>query len=290
MQLIAWEQTVSAGITLRGWHTQPSGKPVLHFLHGNGFCGRTYEPMLEKLAEHFDLWLCDIQGHGDSDHGKKFLGWNKNAELVAEVWQRKRGLFGNVPVYGAGHSLGSVLTCLMAANNPRMFNKIILLDPVLFTPRMLWLMRVSRWFGLHQRHAVAQSAARRRWQWPSAQAAFAALRPRGVFKNWTDESVWAYINHGMTEVQGQVQLKCRPSLEATIFSSFPRRLWASVLSIGIPVRIIYAKQSFPFIRLSALRWAQARSNVTLRKVEGDHCFMQGAPEQTAEQIQRFLID
>ena len=55
MHLLPWSHPTSAGFTLSGWHTPPSGKPLLHFLHGNGFCGRTYEPMLAGLAEHFDL-------------------------------------------------------------------------------------------------------------------------------------------------------------------------------------------------------------------------------------------
>ena len=50
MDLVAWAHRASAGFTLRGWHSRPSGKPVLHFLHGNGFCTRTYEPMLGLLA------------------------------------------------------------------------------------------------------------------------------------------------------------------------------------------------------------------------------------------------
>ncbi len=75
MSLSPWSHSCSAGFTLRGWRSEPSGKPLLHFLHGNGFCGRTYEPMLRLLAEDFDLWLCDIQGHGESDHGGRFHGW-----------------------------------------------------------------------------------------------------------------------------------------------------------------------------------------------------------------------
>ena len=87
MQLISWSHDCRGEhLTLRGWHTPPSGKPLLHFLHGNGFCGRTYEPMLEHLATHFDLWLCDAQGHGDSDCGKRFLGWDRNAELALQAW------------------------------------------------------------------------------------------------------------------------------------------------------------------------------------------------------------
>ena len=53
MNLQSWSYACSEGFTLRGWHTPPSGKPLLHFLHGNGFCGRAYEPMMQHLAEHF---------------------------------------------------------------------------------------------------------------------------------------------------------------------------------------------------------------------------------------------
>ena len=90
MLLQPWSHSCSAGFTLRGWHTPPSGKPLLHFLHGNGFCGRTYEPLLRLLAADFDLWLCDVQGHGDSDHGGRFHGWNRSAELAVEAFAAGR--------------------------------------------------------------------------------------------------------------------------------------------------------------------------------------------------------
>ena len=113
MQLYPWAQPTSAGFTLRGWRSVPSGKPLLHFLHGNGFCGRTYEPMLQRLAESFDLWLCDVQGHGDSDHGGRFHGWNRSAELAVEAFQANRAMFDEVPCFAAGHSFGGVLTSLI---------------------------------------------------------------------------------------------------------------------------------------------------------------------------------
>ena len=133
MHLLPWSHPTSAGFTLSGWHTPPSGKPLLHFLHGNGFCGRTYEPMLADLAEHFDLWLCDAQGHGDSEHGGRFHGWNRSAELAVEAFAAGRGIFGEVPRFALGHSFGGVLTCLILARHPELFQRAVLLDPVLFS-------------------------------------------------------------------------------------------------------------------------------------------------------------
>lgn len=84
MQLIPWSHECAEGFTLRGWRTPASGKPLLHFLHGNGFCCLAYQPLLMGLGEHFDLWLCDVQGHGDSDHGGVFRGGT-----VQPSWQWK---------------------------------------------------------------------------------------------------------------------------------------------------------------------------------------------------------
>lgn len=132
MMLLPWAHVTSAGFTLRGWHSLPSGKPVLHFLHGNGFCCRTYEPLLARLARHFDLWLCDLQGHGESDHGGAFMGWNRNAELALEAFEAGRARFGQAPLFACGHSFGGVLTALMMSARPGLFRRAVLLDPIIF--------------------------------------------------------------------------------------------------------------------------------------------------------------
>ncbi|WP_199856223.1 alpha/beta fold hydrolase [Diaphorobacter sp. J5-51] len=61
MKLLSWSHRLGNGHTLRGHHSPPSGRPVIHFLHGNGYCGLTYAPMLERLSERFDLFLSDVR-------------------------------------------------------------------------------------------------------------------------------------------------------------------------------------------------------------------------------------
>ncbi|MGC8383167.1 alpha/beta fold hydrolase [Pseudomonas aeruginosa] len=131
---------------------------MLHFLHGNGFCGRTYEPMLRLLAEDFDLWLCDIQGHGESDHGGRFHGWNRNAEMAVEAFEAGRGPYGDVQRLACGHSFGGVLSSLVLARHPTLFARAVLLDPVLFTPAMIGVMALSETLGLQLRGSLAKKA------------------------------------------------------------------------------------------------------------------------------------
>jgi pimeloyl-ACP methyl ester carboxylesterase len=289
MLLLPWSHASSAGFTLRGWHTQATGKPLLHFLHGNGFCGRTYEPMLQLLAADFDLWLCDVQGHGDSEHGGRFHGWNRSAELALEAFNAGNGIYGSVPKYALGHSFGGVLTALELAKHPGLFQRAVLLDPVLFSPAMIGVMALSDVVGLYRRNTMASKARTRRQQWPSAQAAFDGLHQRGMFKGWTEPALWAYVEHALKPLDAGVELKCRPSREADIFGSYPKRLWPSLAKVKTPTQVIFGLRTYPFIATSVARWSALNAHVSAQTVAGGHCFMQEDPQDAAQRVAAFLL-
>jgi pimeloyl-ACP methyl ester carboxylesterase len=289
MDLLPWSHPSSAGFTLRGWHTPPSGKPVLHFLHGNGYCGRVYEPMLALLAKDFDLWLCDAQGHGESEHGGRFHGWNRSAELAVEAFAAGRSRFGDVPAYAVGHSFGGVLTCLILARHPELFQRAVLLDPVLFSRAMIGVMALSDVVGLSKRSTLASKARSRRSNWPDRAAAHAALHGRGMFRGWDEAAFDAYIQHALRDSEKGVELCCRPSRESEIFSSYPRRLWPSLNKITTPSLLLYGQRSYPFVAQSAARWTALNPHASARVVPGGHCFMQEQPADSAERVRAFLL-
>ncbi|GIZ10769.1 alpha/beta fold hydrolase [Pseudomonas sp. NCCP-436] len=289
MQLLPWSFATSAGFTLRGWHTPPSGRPLLHFLHGNGYCGRVYTPMLALLAEDFDLWLSDVQGHGDSDHGGRFHGWNRSAELAVEAFDALRQPFGEVPRFALGHSFGGVLTSLILARRHELFERAVLLDPVLFSPAMIGVMALSDVVGLAQRSGLAKRARKRRRHWPDRAAAHAALHGRGMFRGWDETAFDAYIEHALRDVPDGVELKCRPSREAEIFGSFPRRLWPSLARVTTRTEVIHGTHTYPFVARSVARWCAGNPHIRTQIVPGGHCFMQEWPADTAERVSNFLL-
>ncbi|HDS1737364.1 alpha/beta hydrolase [Pseudomonas sp. BP8] len=284
MQLIPWSYECAEGFTLRGWRSPASGRPLLHFLHGNGFCSLVYQPLLMRLGEHFDLWLSDAQGHGDSDHGGPFLGWNRTAALALEAFEAGRGEYADVPRYALGHSFGGVLTGLILATEGQPFQRAVLLDPVLFSRRMIGVMGAATMFGLHRRHGLARKAASRRSHWPDRDSALVSLQGRGIFKGWTDEALLAYVEHAIGDHGEGVVLKCRPSREVEIFSSFPQRMWSSLAAISTPTCILYGEQTYPFVPRSVQRLAAINPAVSAQQVPGGHCFMQEHPAATAEQV------
>ncbi len=288
--MIAWSHNCSAGFTLRGEHSTPTGKPVIHFLHGNGYCGRVYWPMLQLLEADFDIFISDIQGHGDTDHGGRFHGWNRTAELCLEAWHAQSGQFGSVPKFVVGHSFGGVVSALMLAQAPTAFSRAVLLDPVFFTPVMVGAMVLSDVVGLYKRNAMASKARERRRHWPDRATAYANFRERGMFKGWAPEALQAYVDYALKPTSdGGVELKCRPSREADIFGSFPRRLWSSLDKVNVPVKVEYGEKSFPFIARSVKRWQGSKKSIHSEQVSGGHCYMQEDPLAAAQRIKGFLL-
>jgi len=289
MQLTPWTHASREGFTLRGWHTPPSGRPLLHFIHGNGFCGRMYEPMLQHLAMHFDLWLFDAQGHGDSDHGGRFVGWNRNADLAMEALDQQGAVFKHVAHYAAGHSFGGVLTGLILGEQRDRFVRAVLLDPVLMTPAMIMGIAMADLTGMTRHTPLARKASRRRHHWPSRDEALSSLQGRGVYKGWADEALAAYVQHALKDAeQGGVELKCRPGREADIFASAPERLWTLLGRVRTPSLVLHATQTFPFVTESVQRWQLVNDAVQATPFEGGHCFMQERPTQAAQQMLAFL--
>ncbi|RUO32530.1 alpha/beta fold hydrolase [Aliidiomarina soli] len=284
---VPWQFQSQYGFTLRGQRTRPRGLPVVHFIHGNSYSGLTYLPLLQALYPYFDIFLHDAQGHGDSDEGGRFIGWNESAELAVEVAERiVKPTYGAVPVIGMGHSFGGILTLLMSQLQPHLFDRLILLDPILFPRRMLLPMRVLSGLHLYQLNPYAKRARKRRSVWPDEATAYAGLHQRGMFKGWQDDALRAYVKHAMHEgADGQWQLKCSPGREAEIFSSYARGLWPYIgKRLAVPTEVWAGLQTYPFVRGSLQRWQSMTDRVTLHWLEGGHCFMQEDPQRTANQV------
>jgi pimeloyl-ACP methyl ester carboxylesterase len=288
MDLIPWSHITHYGFTLRGFHTPPSGKAVLHILHGNGYCSRMYQPFLAQLLPHFDLFLSDAQGHGDSDHGGTFIGWNQSAELAFDAWSAHKFLFGDVPCYGVGHSFGGVLTALINSKTTSPFDAVVLLDPVLFTPGMLTMMHALDWLGLYKKNPMAKKALNRRQHWPDKESAYAYLHQRGMFKNWQDDALASYIDYALHHNNSGLELKCKAEREAEIFASYPKKLWWQLKQPCSPTLLVYGTKTYTFVSKSAEKWQKLNPSVQLQKVAGGHCFMQENPKESATLLKQFL--
>ena len=286
-----WEFEVSAGFTLRGLHSKPSGRPLLHFIHGNGFCGLTYEKLLAPLAAYFDLFISDAQGHGDSDAGSDYAGWNRSARYSSEAWEHYSRYWSKVPKIAAGHSYGAVMSTVMMAKQPELFDRAILLDPT-FAPQMTSnTMVLMSQFGLSKRMPLSKQAAIRTTWWEDEEALWEYFHERGVFKGWDEDCLRSYLQHAMRrDEEGGIHLKCPPKIESAIFASYPRSLWRSLKAVKVPVTVMYGDRTFPFILKALPKLIKANPNFSLVAMPGGHCFMQEDPLSSSRKMMELLAD
>lgn len=286
-----WQYQVSGGFTVRGVYTEPSGKPVLHFIHGNGFCGLCYEELLAPLQDHVDIFISDAQGHGNSDAGANFAGWNRSAHYFAEVWRHFSPMWDGVTKIASGHSFGAVMSSVVMAKHPDLFDVGLLLDPT-FAPALSGnTLSLLSQFGLTKHLPLAKQAAIRTTQWPDEEALWEYFYQRGVFKGWQDACLASYLKHAMRrDEEGRIHLKCPPRIEAAIFSSYPRWLWPALKSITAPCSILYGDDTFPFMLKTLPALQRANDRVSLIEMRGGHCFMQQHPTECAAKMVACLQD
>ncbi|MDY6829542.1 MAG: alpha/beta hydrolase [Pseudomonadota bacterium] len=289
-RLTPWALEVEPGFRLRGWRTKSRGLPVLHFIHGNGFCGLAYWPLLSEFVDEFDLILTDVQGHGDSDAGGAFLGWNRTAEHCIQVIEAFRAKYAaGVPWVGMGHSFGGAMTLCLAGLQPNAFSAWVGLDAVLHPPTLNPVVRVARLLGLMDRSPMVRQALARTSQWPNRESAWNHLHGRGGYRGWDDQAFRCFVEYGLGEASdGTVRLKCPPWLEAQIYGSQPLNYWRLLKRVKAPGLLLHGDRTIPFVAPASRKAAQSSKWVAAQQTAGGHCFMLERPEAIALQVRDWL--
>lgn len=97
------------------------------------------------------------------------------------------------PIIGVGHSFGAAAITNTALANPRLFNSLILLDPVIEMAR-----GGSMKYFIGPESPAAMSAFRRD-SWPSRQAAAEAFQKSKFYKSWDHRALQRWIEFGITD-------------------------------------------------------------------------------------------
>ncbi len=262
-----------------------------HFLHANGFCAGTYGPFIPYLSDALRVVGSDVRGQGDSDpladisETGPILDWRPFVEDIKAVVESTL----HPPVIGIGHSLGAVLTYMAAAIYPGLFSRIVLIDPVIFPNRLLWLIRLMRRFGISV--PLAKGARRRKAVFESREAALARFTAgRGIFRTWRPEFIAAYLNCGLkVQENGMAALKCHPSTEARFFDSVPLDIWQYAKQIRCPVLALRGARSDTFWPDAAWRLQRTIPDCQAQTVpDASHFIPMEKPGDCARRILDFL--
>lgn len=239
----------------------------LLFLHANGFNALTYRRVLAPLAKHSRILAADQRGHGASTLAAITEGrenWNDFVgDLVAlvDVLDIRGAVF-------AGHSMGGAVCLMAAARASGRASRLVLFDPVILPANMAG--RTAP--GLDA--PLVAGAHRRRAEFASRAAAFAAYHGRSAFTAWPDDMLADYVEAGFTDLPGGgVRLACEPVWEASTFLAQANDPWAAFAALPCPMRILRAERGSTCRTDSAQAELTANGRVSIETVPGTSHFM-----------------
>ncbi|PID45495.1 MAG: hypothetical protein CSB47_08220 [Proteobacteria bacterium] len=256
---------------------------TLFFAHANGFPSPSYAPFFKALEQRGYTLDC-IEKVG---HNPKYPITNNWPYLIEELEQEVLSRH-QEPVIGIGHSLGGMLSYLLARKNPAIYSHLILLDPPVINgwENILWLL--SKALGLSDHFTPAGSSKNRRTHFETHDHAREHLRNKKLFKDFTDESFESYIEHGMTETEeGLVTLTIDLETELALFRTSPDHLWKFRKPLGIPGLYLTAEDS-DFAKRPFAKRLSKTAKMDYRVLKGGHLFPMEHPEETASVIADWL--
>ena len=252
--------------------------PLALLHHANGFCAALWDLVARPLTRHFRVVAMDGRGHGDSSapQAPEHYAWRHFGSDLAAVAEALAAEHGGRVALGLGHSFGGTSMVLAAARRPALFERLLLVDPVLRPPLPP---------GPPPPHVnlLVEGARRRRAVWPSRDAAREAWAGKSLFANWLPEALELYVQEGLRErPDGQLELKCAPQVEAAVFAHGPPvEAWHAGRSLVPPTLLLWAAHG-DFQRANYEAFAARLPAGEVRDVDAGHLVPMERPDLVVE--------
>jgi pimeloyl-ACP methyl ester carboxylesterase len=132
----------------------------------------------------------------------------------------------------AGHSKGGAALLLAEARRPGTFRSLYLFEPIVFPP-------VVSALSASGSNPLAEGARRRRPVFDSYAAAYDNYHGKPPFSVLHPDALRAYVDFGFSlQTDGTVRLKCRPEVEAEVFTMGGRNgAWDHLAEVTCPVTV-----------------------------------------------------
>jgi lipase len=253
-------------LTVHAWGEQ--GAPRVVFLHGVTSHGGHARLLAEDwLADRWHVLAPDLLGHGSSSYEPP---WSIDAQLDAVL-----EAVGTEPGDWVGHSFGGRLAFDLAAREPELVRRLVLLDPAIHEPPHVSLFAAES--GRPDRAYVSfEEALEQRFvesQLHRAPRELVEEELRGhLFCD--DDGRWRYRYSQAAVVSAYGAMAAAPP---------------PFESVRVPTLLVLGSQSYlPYDHLLDAHRAALGDLLTVVTVDGGHTLLWDALEETAEAIRAFL--
>jgi pimeloyl-ACP methyl ester carboxylesterase len=252
--------------------------PILHFVHANSFPAGTYRLFFEELRKQYEVQALDMHAHDPRYPVRN--GWAALAsELIDELTSRY-----DAPVVLVGHSMGGMLSLMVAKARPDLVRCVVLLDAPVVAGWRAVLLGIVKSLGVDKRFSPARLSERRRNRWPGAEEAYRHFASKPMFAAWAPDVLRDYIEHGIEPDPEGVALRFTRETETAVYRGLPHHIGALVRhSFPVPVGFVGGADSVE-CRQAGLAATRRLVGKHFMQIPGGHLFPMESPVAAANAV------
>ncbi len=259
-----------------------SNLPVLHFVHGNSFPTGTYNVFLNQLAPYYQIRAIEMHGH-NPDYPVTDSWPALCKELIATIEASPAK-----PVILLGHSLGGMLSLMVAKLRPDLVRCVVMLDSPVVAGWRANLLRVANMLRLDLYVGPAQSSKKRRKSWGNRDEAFQHFASKPAFGIWPEKVLRDYIQHGTEAYPKGVTLRFKREIETAIYRTLPHGIARyTTLPFPVPIGFICGTKSQE-CRQAGVYYTQKLVGDNFDWIEGGHLYPMESPEIAAQKAHAMI--
>lgn len=209
------------------------------FAHANGIPALTYKSLFESLSQKLNVVIVtyDMRGIGRTKVKeyitKEIWSWQTLVDDHIFIFQHLNKTMPGNWIF-AGHSLGAWVSLL--ASEKLGIHDVWLLDPPILMPSVVakWLTAIL----IRKRHLIPNSkkVKKRKTTFPSYNAAYHYLKQSSLMKNWSEESIYNYLEGSFEQKENHIQLRHNPQWEGHLFEEYPPMAAMGFLKLSFTFR------------------------------------------------------
>ena len=270
-----------------------NNNPKCQFIHANGFPPSAYTSLFNLLSNNLHIDAMLLRPHWNDDSGiEKLNNWN----LFLEDFEKYINENNIIHNYGIGHSIGGNLLLRSCINNKNLFKSIVLLDPTIFIPSIVYLWKfVSYIPHLNSFFPLAKSARNRRKVFNNKDDVFQSYKNKRIFSKIPKEQLKEYIDSIFTynDNTKNVELNYRRKWEEKIYLKsllMDMHIWNNIDKLQTPTLIIIPELN-PVFRFSASKKILSNKYISIKSIKkSTHLFPLEQADSTFKLIRDFFND
>ena len=271
----------------------PAGQPLVLFFHGNSFPASTYLVMLNALRQRG----MKVQALEKIGHNPAYPVTSNWPHLVEEVHAFAKPLIDKHPgpVVLVGHSLGGMLSLMLAAQFPALAQAVVMVDAPAVGGLQAKVLQLSKTLSLNKKFSPGAISSKRRNTWQSLEEVHAHFASKKIFARWDPQVLNDYVLHGTQEEktdQGvQRVLSFDRNIETQIYNSVPHNLEGLLKKypLACPVSLVAARHSRE-MRLAGTDFTQKITKGRIVMIDGTHLVPMEKPMVTAAAIEASILN